>query len=227
MATLAMRSALSSILQEPTLAFSSAYALTFTCGYRYAVRKFGSVLQGGTPRWRNILGLLPQLVVMPSVLVVRAAVPSAAAACDAIFARVFGSLIIFDFAAYRLGKTMVMHHAVCLAGHALAISTAPAAFGFYHAAVVALEVGSGTSCMWWAWGETALRRSAPSLYAIGMSTSNALAAVALLGWSAAARPSLSPAVRAVPALITAYLVYLRQVEMQNLLRYGKDSSSTG
>ena len=212
------------LAEELAAAMIAAYVIAFTFAHRWTVKRFGCVSVGGSPRWRNALGLLPQLVVLPFLLLLSVAAPSVALACERAFVIVFASILLFDFAVLELAPMLQLHHATCLVGHGFALWRAPEAFADYHAAVVALEVGSGLSSVWWLWGEVT---SFPTpLYAVGMTASNGAAAWAALTWSMQAA-SLPVAARAVPLIITAALIYLRQVEMHNLLRYGRSACTTG
>ena len=144
------------------------------------------------------------------------------------FVYVFASLLIFDFLALQLNATMVAHHGVCLAGHAYAFWSAPEAFWYYFAAVAVLEAGSGTSCIWWLVGDIC-EKPPPfldTLYARGMSLSNALCVYCMLTWSATAT-SLGLIGRTVPIALTAGLLYGRQAEMLNLMRHGRSACTTG
>lgn len=204
--------------------FDVVYGIAFLRAYRRAASEHGSADLGGTPRWRAALGVLPQIVSMPALLCARLALPAwASPTCDHCFVHVFASLLIFDLAVIELNHMLLLHHGVCLAGHAFAIGTAPEAFVYYHAGVVALEAGSGISSVWWLWGENA--HWPTPLYQFGMSASNAIAGLAALGWSVAAA-SLPVVGRATPVLIIAALLYMRQLEMHNLTHYGRAMAST-
>mmetsp|Transcript_52111 Transcript_52111/g.111467 ORF Transcript_52111/g.111467 Transcript_52111/m.111467 type:complete len:222 (-) Transcript_52111:187-852(-) len=212
-------------LRQPVPLFTAAYAIGFMAAYRHARRTFGSANNGGSPRWRNALGPLPQTVVLPLLLLARFALPSTASeAVDKCFIGVFASLMLFDFVMLELNPMMIAHHGTCLAGHTFAILTAPEAFVSYFASVVALEVGSGFSCWWWLWGDT--NPALTPLYAYGMTVSNCFAFAGLLNWSYSAS-SLRAAARYGPIAITSILVYMRQLEMHNVVSHGRDKASTG
>lgn len=205
------------------------YCSIFACALLVTVKRFGSENSGGSPRWRNALGLLPQVVVMPGLLAASVVLPSWAAIAERTFVYVFASLLIFDFFALKLNGTMVAHHGVCLAGHAYAVWSAPEVFWYYFAAVAALEAGSGTSCIWWLVGDLYPSKPQPicdALYARGMSLSNALCVCCLLTWSAKAT-SLGLVGRTAPVLITGVLIYMRQIEMSNIMQRGRAACSTG
>ena len=167
---------------------------------------------------------MPQVVVMPSLLLAGWVHPPWSLTAQSVFVNVFPSLLLIDFATMKLNIMVAAHHAVCLCGHTFAVLTAPESFWFYFAGVVALEAGSGTACAWWLFGET--RPKLSMTYALGMTASNVLAAAAQLIWSLSAT-SLSLPLRVVPTLVTAVLIYFRQIEMQNLMRGGRAASGTG
>jgi hypothetical protein len=97
-----------SLLRQPVPLFTAAYAVAFAACYRHAWRTFGCANSGGSPRWRNALGQLPQTIVLPTLLLARAAVPSASAVIDTCFSRVFASLMLFDLSVLRLNATMLV-----------------------------------------------------------------------------------------------------------------------
>ena len=138
--------------------------------------------QDGYEARRRIAALaqLPrQVCVMPSLWVASALVPGSASVLAAVFANVFGSMLLFDLCAIKYNAMMLAHHWLCLAGHCFAMSVAPEAFGRYFGAVVALELGSATSCSWWMWGGE-WPRALDALYGGGMTLSNGLGAALLL-----------------------------------------------
>jgi len=184
----------------------------------------GTKLDGGSPRWRNFLGLLPQVCVMPSLWVASVLVPGSASVFAAVFANVFGSMLLFDLCAIKYNAMMLAHHWLCLAGHCFAMSVAPEAFGRYFGAVVALELGSATSCSWWMWGGE-WPRALDALYGGGMTLSNGLGAAQLLRWAHGAT-SLPLLARCAPVPIVATLLFFRQKEMLSLLRFGRAVCST-
>lgn len=204
---------------------TAAYAVAYAAGFKYAVVKMGHENSGGSPKWRNYLGLMPQVLLMPGCLLAAMLMPTHGATLEKIFVNIFAGLIIFDLAAIRYNAMMLAHHITCLLGHIFAVSFAPEAFSSYFASVVALEAGSATSCSWWLWGDKRPRALA-ALYAVGMTISNMLATVALLFWAHRAT-TLPMAVRSVPVVITSVLMYFRQAEMHALVRGGRDNSSTG
>ena len=204
------------------------YAITFALLGQFALRRYGSKNSGGSPRWRNALGLLPQVIVMPSLLSWSLASSTWAPVAERTFVYIFPSLLIFDFLALQLNTTMVLHHSVCLLGHIYAFLNAPEAFWYYFAAVVLLEAGSGTSCIWWLIGDI-LGSPPPScstLYKVGMSLSNAMCVWCLANWSLAAG-SLGLAGRIMPIPITAVLIHGRQTEMMGIMKHGRGACTTG
>jgi len=216
-----------SLVAEQPAAFTTAiYCVAFEVARRRAVAALGSENLGGTPKWRSVVGLIPQAVVMPSLLIASWLVPTARDWAQQMFINVFGALLLFDFAALSLNPMMIAHHGTCLAGHVYAALTAPEAFGFYFASVVALEAGSATSCAWWVWGEERFPRALTAAYVVGMTISNLLAIWALLRWYGHAT-SLPLIGRGAPVLITAVLVYFRQAEMHHVVYRGRGASSTG
>lgn len=147
---------LSPLRAPPALLFTACYAVAVTVGYRRTVAIFGRENSGGSPRWRNALGTLTQWVTMPSLLLSRLLLAPAQTyepIVDSCFVNVFASFMLFDFAVLDLNPMMIAHHGTCLLGHLYAACTAPEAFVHYFTSVVALELGSGCSCVWWLWGE--------------------------------------------------------------------------
>ena len=217
------------ITNKPVFVCFTVYAVTFALLGQNALRRYGKKNSGGSPRWRNALGLLPQVVVMPSLLLWSVASPTWASVAERTFVYIFASLLIFDFFTLQLNATMVMHHSVCLGGHAYALANAPEAFWYYFAAVAALEAGSGTSCVWWLAGDIMGGRTPPSLdtlYKAGMSLSNAVCVWCLVNWSLTAA-SLGTAARLLPIPITAALIHGRQAEMMGIMKHGRSASTTG
>jgi hypothetical protein len=96
---------------------------------------------------------------------------------------------------------------VCIAGHIFAFFFYPAAFPFYFAAVVALELGSCASCYY------ALRADNFRywLYAACMTTSNAAAFYNIYQWVVVSNKESVPAAGVwVTILVCAVLLLLRQ-----------------
>ena len=217
------------ITNKPVATAFAIYAISFAILGQFALKRYGAANSGGSPRWRNALGLLPQVIVLPSLVFASLFVPSWAAVFERTFVYVFASLLIFDFFTLELNSTMVAHHAVCLGGHAFAFCSAPEAFWYYFAAVAALEAGSGTCCFWWLVGDiypTKPHEFCDMLYKAGMSFSNAVCVYCLLAWSTTAT-SLGLLGRCVPIFITAGLIYGRQAEMMNVMKNGRGAATTG
>lgn len=206
------------------VALTVGYLITFMAVAQLARTRVGSANMGGSPQWRNALGLLPQLIVLPTLLLASLHPPWTLTA-QQVFINVFAGLLVFDFAVLKLNLLMVLHHGTCLLGHAYAIKLAPEAFPCYFAAVAALEAGSGCSCAWWLWGDQQ-PQFCTAAYKAGMTLSNMLATAGLLAWSKNAS-SLPLAGRVGPILITAALIYFRQAEMDALLKYGRGACKTG
>lgn len=200
---------------QPVVAATTIYAIAFEAVRRRSIAVYGHQNLGGTPRWRSVLGILPQAVVMPGLFLMSLR-PGDEAWTRQVFINVFASLLLFDFAAMKLNGMMILHHGTCLLGHAYATLTAPEAFTSYFASVVALEAGSSTSCAWWIWGEKRLPKTMTAMYTIGMTASNVLAALALGRWCQHAT-SLPVVARGAPVLITSVLIFVRQKEMVSVL----------
>lgn len=214
-----IESARAVITARPVAVLSSLYAVAFACVRSYAFKAFGHELQGTTPAWRNCLGLLPQVCVLPPLWLWSTLMPAHAATAEGVFINVFGSIMVFDLCAMRLSGLMLAHHLVCLGGHAYAVRFAPEAFWAYFASVVALEFGSAASCQWWLFRKQR-PRSSNMVYAVGHTLSNVLATIALLMWARDAT-TLNMVARAAPVPLTSILIYYRQKEMHALVLHGK------
>ena len=133
------------------------WLLTHLAATHKAIRIVGTVMDGGTPRWRSAVGLITQLGVLP-VLFIVALISNgdaqgwserSAASRDGMhcmgwaFAAIFPSLMLLDFVLCKLSRLIMAHHLVCVLGHVYACTVAARSFPAYFAGVVALEVGSG------------------------------------------------------------------------------------
>lgn len=133
------------------------WLLTHLAATHKAIRIVGTVMDGGTPRWRSAVGLITQLGVLP-VLFFVALISNgdaqgwsdrSAASRDGMhfmgwaFAAIFPSLMLLDFVLCELSPLIMAHHLVCVLGHVYACTVAARSFPAYFAGVVALEVGSG------------------------------------------------------------------------------------
>eukprot|EP00966_Prymnesium_polylepis_P157734 3645575-Prymnesium_polylepis.1 len=153
---------------------------------RATARMFGSEPVGGSPRWRSAAGFATSLVALPLLLIVSLSLAGSfehwSHRCavqglgpyDWACVFIFGGLMSVDLLqGTMLNALLIAHHVTCLAGHTYATLYNPAAFPYYVAAVVALELGSAGSGAHALWPRSF---SAASLLAV-MTLSNAAAAV--------------------------------------------------
>ena len=176
---------------------------------------FGSRNEGGTPRWFNVLNLIPQMIVMPVLLLCSKVNAELSESCQRLFFAIFAHKILTDFSSVSLSKAMFIHHTTCLMGHMYAFVVAPEASDDYHMAVTVFEVGSGACNIWWSW-----RHIHPPvidcLYAGMMTISNIIGYAACMSWALHA-VSLHLASRALSVSIVLCLIHWRQKEMRAVL----------
>lgn len=193
----------------------------------------------GTPCWRASLVLFAQLVVLPIAIGAAALQHDSLASwcADAgknglrvparVVAYVFYTFLIMDFVyvylhwpTVVLRRLMIDHHAVCLLGHLYGASLgARAARPCYLFAICALEFGSGFANIFALLKPTPHVVTSAAAYMVAMSLSNGVASVLTWKWHVAARDAGTHVLKRVLCLgIVALLVYLRQIEVQKLVR---------
>lgn len=194
---------------------------------------------GSTPCWRAELVLTVQLGFLPLSVLTPLYVHkwSVNDWCDAWGQRalnaleqgavsIFALFMLLDFYYHCLlpplsvlpvlRPVMVVHHCVCLLGHLYATLICPrASVPYYLSAICCLEVGSGFANIFFLRDKDAMSWWA---YMLGMTVSNLGASAYTLGWNARARAAGAHSLMRWPAvLITAALIYLRQVELRKYL----------
>ena len=190
-------------------ALAALWALAYLFASRRLPRIFGKANVGGMELWRSVWALPTQFVLFPVALMIRGEV------ADRLFMYVFALYMVLDlFLAGHLDFIFYIHHAVCVFGHTIVISTLPGeAFTIYFSGVVALELGSGAMNVW------ALTRArfATVLYALGMTASNA--AASYLSWQWSQLP-IAPAPKAICLIVALALIVLRQRACHENVRIG-------
>ena len=187
-------------------ALAALWALAYLFASRRLPRIFGKANVGGMELWRSVWALPTQFVLFPVALMIRGEV------ADRLFMYVFALYMVLDlFLAGHLDFIFYIHHAVCVFGHTIVISTLRAAFDL--PGVVALELGSGAMNVW------ALTRArfATVLYALGMTASNA--AASYLSWQWSQLP-IAPAPKAICLIVALALIVLRQRACHENVRIG-------
>jgi len=186
---------------------AAAWGSALLVASRVLPSRLGTQSVGGMPRWRNILAIPTQLLLLPLLYAMRA---------DWTFTYVFALYMVMDFLLLRLEPIMVAHHLVCLAGHTITCLILPEGFGTYFLGVVALEVGSGTMNVWYTNHES---RWCAALYVFGMSASNALGLYAAYAWVLLPLPLVPKVTNLV---ISLPLLALRQQALHVCMREGPE-----
>lgn len=185
---------------------------------RYAQPKYGSQIVEGMPLWRSWSGLVTQLLSLPLLFGHSYALDSnigdwcirchrsGLSARDLAFAHVFGSLMLIDFMQMHINPLIMAHHIVCFICNLYASTVTLRAFPWYIAGVTALEIGSagnGLNCLW-------PKHFTLGMYVTLMTVSNVTAAICTWQWA-----SLSPeqpVLRWAGAIVSAGLIFMRQLE---------------
>jgi len=184
----------------------------------------------GPPRWKCILNMLTQLLVLPPLLACsltayggsfdrwsRSLMKSSlrgmksslqgGVCIEWVFICIFPTWLLLDFVLVEVRVLMFLHHVVCLFGHYLACFAFPRGFPWYFVGVVALELGSCFCNIFSLWPTSKL---AQWVYLVGMSISNMVALECMRRWRHGAHPIAAWGI--VVAVITGVLVAGRQRE---------------
>tara|TARA_B110001452_G_scaffold151761_1_gene126248 strand:- start:1040 stop:1723 length:684 start_codon:yes stop_codon:yes gene_type:complete len=185
-----------------------------------AKRRCGGEIIDGMPRWRLVLAYWSQLVGIPLTLL---AYVLGAAWADGCFIIIFSVYMVQDLVWFPtlMTKLMVLHHAACLIGLAVAcLGAGPewrSIFGYFFGAVAALELGSAACNLHWLqWCEPKTRNL---IYLGTMTASNVFALACVCCWSAV---DVAPVgVRVFAVVLTLILTFIRQSESFNCCRVSR------
>lgn len=196
------------------LAWFSAHMLLA----RAAVRTFGTEVIEGTPRWRSAAGPGTSLVTLPAIFAAslwtagsfdlwsQRCAELGLGVFDWGFFLVFTGLMITDFVQGVLcSYLLIAHHLVCILCHLFACFFALAAFPFYFAGVVALELGSAATCVHSVWPKA----FPASRMMLVMTVSNVFATLCTSYWFSTLLDTI-PISSWIGSLISCVLVLLRQ-----------------
>ena len=146
---------------------TTLWCVQYACVTLACMRVVGDEVVWGCPRWRSASVLSSQFVLFPYM---------AWTDDTNAFLYTFALLLLLDMVLFTPSRLMVAHHAVCLAGHVIALQF-PDHVHLYLQLAVVLEVGSG-ACNLWCLHPRAFRRT----YVWGMTVSNAAACRPFVRW---------------------------------------------
>jgi len=129
------------------------------------------------------------------------------------FKYIFAMYLCLDFLLYTPSPLILVHHAICLIGHAFSMLFSRGSFPSYFASVVALELGSGSSNIWFAFPD---RTWADVVFLFGMAFSNVMGLQMAWHWYQATAVPI--AVKSVCAITVAILVAIRTWESFRLVQ---------
>jgi hypothetical protein len=205
---------------------------------RPALDVFGTGDCGGTPCWRAGLVFLPQVLIMPTLIIVahsrHRSLKDWCAACaakglDAVgqgLVAIFYAFLLMDVLYHALMQPvvvlrplMILHHIVCLAGHFYATRFCPReSMPCYLTAIGVLEVGSAACNAFHMWKHSYVQLVS-IVYLVVMCASNAWGLWLARTWNARAREGGATAYRRwLPMAIWFTLIFLRQKELYRLVR---------
>ena len=177
-------------IPTPTLWLLLAWFVVQETTRQIAIRTIGSRSVNGTPRWRCVVNFPTGGGFLPAIYVAARARHSSFAAWQAAsavsydelewaFVLIFAAYFAVDWATHRVPKLMTLHHVACLVGHVGVCGFLRLGFATYFTGCVALEAGSVCCNIW------CLRtrnRVHIATYSLGMTASNLLASVYVVGW---------------------------------------------
>ena len=174
------------------------WAATYLLASRVMPSVYGRQNSGGCERWRNFWGIPNQLIVLPLLHVVGGVTSERA------FLYIFFLYLALDFVLVKMDFVIQLHHVVCLIGHGIVVGLLSQGVSTYMTGVVALEIGGGFSNIY------DLHKSArwPAIaFAVGMTISNAAAAMVAYEWALLPIQVLP---KACTLMMTAGLIVMRQ-----------------